>query len=219
MSAAADASAPLRQFIRERMRLEQVPGLEGISLYRAHPGTGLSRISGDLPPYWAYAWGGGLVLVRYIRDHPQSVAGLSVLDLGTGSGVVAVAAAQAGARRALAVDIDPNAIAAAELNAEANGVCLELFAGDLLGAPLPEVDVVLMGDVFYDADVARRMLPFADRCAAAGIKVLIGDPMRVDLPASALRSIAEYKVPDFGDGQGAEARIGAVFTPAVSAIL
>ncbi|MCD7059439.1 class I SAM-dependent methyltransferase [Pelagibacterium xiamenense] len=198
--------------MRDRMRLEPVPGLDGISLYRAHPGSGLSRFAGDTPPYWAWTWGGGLVLARFIADGPECVAGLRVLDLGTGSGLVAIAAARAGARHVIAADIDPNAVAAAALNAEANGVTLDLVVGDLLDEPLREVDVVVMGDLFYEAAVARTMLPFARRCAGAGITVLIGDPLRPDLPECALVRLAHYDVADFGDGHDAPGRAAAVFT-------
>jgi ribosomal protein L11 methyltransferase len=48
--------------------------------------------------------------------------GESVLDLGTGSGILAVAAAKLGAARVLALDIDPQALKAARENAERNGV-------------------------------------------------------------------------------------------------
>src|ERR687885_162506 len=49
------------------------------------------------PPFWAAAWPGGQALARYVLDHPETVAGRPVLDLGSGSGLVAVAAALAGA--------------------------------------------------------------------------------------------------------------------------
>ena len=48
--------------------------------------------------------------------------GDAVLDLGAGSGILAIAAARLGAKRALALDIDPQAVKAARENAAANGV-------------------------------------------------------------------------------------------------
>jgi len=57
--------------------------------------------------------------------------------------------------------------------------------------------------VFYGREVARRVIPFFDRCLAAGIEVLVGDPGRADLPLSRLRLLAEYQVPDFGDAKAA----------------
>jgi release factor glutamine methyltransferase len=56
-------------------------------------------------------------LVRSLRVKP----GASVLDVGTGSGVIAVFACYAGAARVLAVDINPAALKSARHNAEAHG--------------------------------------------------------------------------------------------------
>ncbi|RUV13086.1 50S ribosomal protein L11 methyltransferase, partial [Mesorhizobium sp. M5C.F.Ca.IN.020.32.2.1] len=115
------------------MRIAPVPALPEIRLYAAHPASGLWRLTHQegraaepeeegteadadgpepQPPYWAYAWAGGAVLARYILDRPESVAGLRVLDLGAGSGLVGIAAAKAGAREVLASEIDSNGVAA-----------------------------------------------------------------------------------------------------------
>ena len=56
-------------------------------------------------------------LVRNLRIRP----GASVLDVGTGSGVIAVFACYAGAARVLAVDINPAALKSAQYNADAHG--------------------------------------------------------------------------------------------------
>lgn len=48
--------------------------------------------------------------------------GMSVLDLGTGSGILAIAAAKLGAASVLAMDIDPVAVSAAEYNVTTNRV-------------------------------------------------------------------------------------------------
>jgi len=186
-------------FIRSHLRLEPAPAISEIQLYRGHAGSGLSHL-GDTPPYWAYGWAGGTVLARYILDHPQTVAGRRVLDLGCGSGIVAIAAAKAGVAQVTAVDVDPYAVAATELNAGTNGVTLTAIHADLLGGPPPDVDLILGGDVFYSESLAARVTPFLDHCAASGIAVLIGDPGRNSLPLNRLQPLAEYDVPDFGAG-------------------
>jgi predicted nicotinamide N-methyase len=204
-----DASA----FMVRNLQLLPVPGLEHIQLYTAHSGSRLSRLGGTDPdapaPYWAYGWGGGAVLARYIAENPHVVRDRRILDLGTGSGLVAIVASKAGATSVVAADIDENAIAAARLNATANGVAIDLIHADLLGGPPPAVDIVLAGDLFYDETLANRALAFLETCHAAGIDVLIGDPYRVPLPTERLHCIAEYSVPDFGLGSdGVEVRAG-----------
>ncbi|WP_446720391.1 class I SAM-dependent methyltransferase [Mesorhizobium sp. 113-1-2] len=212
------------EFIKANMRLVPVAALPEIRFYTAHPGSGLRRLvdpedDGDAdddaseprPPYWAYAWAGGAVLARYILDHPMTVAGRRVLDLGAGSGIVGIAAAKAGAREVIAAEIDRNGVAALGLNAAANGVKIAIVDGDITGSWPPLVDLVLAGDVFYGQEVAERVMPFFDRCLATGIEVLVGDPGRAYLPRSRLRLLAEYQVPDFGDAKDAAPRPSGVF--------
>lgn len=205
-------------FIRSNLRVEPIESLGGLRLYMPHPGSGLRRLgSGGKPgeanrsPYWAYIWAGGAALVRHILAHPETVAGKRVLDIGTGSGIVAIAAARAGAAHVLATDRDPYAAAAARLNAGLNGVRIEVEHADMMGSEPSAVDMVLAGDLFYDAEVAARATAFLDRCLEAGIEVRIGDPGRTHLPRERLRLIAEYDVPDMGGPSSATTRSG-VFT-------
>lgn len=206
----------LKAFIQANLPVEPVPGVPEVRLHRAGPRSGLMRLAEADPdfgsPYWARCWGGGLALARHVLDHPEVVAGQRVLDLGAGSGLVAIAAMKAGAASALAVDVDPYAVAAARLNAEANAVALETRLADLThGAPPSDIDLMLVGDLFYDAELARGVLPFLRRCAAAGVAVLIGDPWRAHLPGEQLSLLAEYPVADFGD-PGGVLRNAAVFS-------
>ncbi len=70
------------------------------------------------------------------------LSGKSVLDYGCGSGILSVAALKLGAARALAVDIDPQALAASTENARRNGVA-PLLTTQRPGTPLPRVDCVV----------------------------------------------------------------------------
>jgi predicted nicotinamide N-methyase len=148
------------------------------------------------PPFWAAAWPGGQALARYVLDHPGLVAGRSVLDLGSGSGLVAVAAALAGAGQVVASEIDPFGLTAIGLNAQVNGTPQVTAVGDVLGGEPPDVGVVLAGDVCYDRAMTERVLPFLDAARARGAEVLIGDPGRVYLPSERLAAVAEFDVHD-----------------------
>jgi predicted nicotinamide N-methyase len=220
------------EFIRTNMRIAPVPSLAEIRLYTAHPGSGLRRLTEwegyavepeedtepdedgpePQPPYWAYAWAGGAVLARYILDRPETVAGRRVLDLGAGSGIVGIAAAKAGASEVIAAEIDRNGVAALGLNAAANGVAITVVSEDITTGLPPAVDLVVAGDLFYGRELAEQVIPFLDRCLAAGICVLIGDPGRAYLPRSRLRPLAEYNVPDFGEARGAVMKPSGVFS-------
>lgn len=165
-----------------------------LALWRA---TQLATGDEDAPlPYWAFAWGGGLALARYLREHPETVAGRRVLDVASGSGLVAIAAMRVGAIEATAVDIDPFATAAIELNAQTNGVRVAVLRRDVLDDPQPPagVDVVLAGDCWYEARFAVRVTSWLRRASDAGLDVLIGDPGRRYLPIAELVKVAAYDV-------------------------
>jgi predicted nicotinamide N-methyase len=163
------------------------------------------------PPFWAVAWLGGQAVARYVLDHPGDVAGRRVLDLATGSGLCALAARAAGARTVLGVDVDPLAVAATALNAAGNGLEVEVVQVDVLDAPPPEVDVVLAGDVFYDAEMAPRFERWLRRAAATGVRVLVGDPGRHYLPRTGLTELAAYDVPTSRALEGVEVKRVRVF--------
>jgi ribosomal protein L11 methyltransferase len=67
----------------------------------------------------------------------------SLLDVGTGSGVLAIAAAVFGFDPVTAIDVDEAATAAARGNATANRVSIVVTHGDALTDPLPASDVVV----------------------------------------------------------------------------
>ena len=187
-------------FVRANTRLAPVPFLPELLLYQAEEPIELwerTEAAGaeQPPPFWAFAWAGGQALARHVLDEPELVSGRAVLDLATGSGLVAVAAARAGARIVTANDIDPLSLAAAEANAEANGVPVRLVEGDLLGGGYPEADVILAGDVFYSREMTGRVLPFLRRAAGRGALVLVGDPGRAYLPTDGMVRRATYEVP------------------------
>jgi predicted nicotinamide N-methyase len=146
------------------------------------------------PPYWAFAWPGGQALARHILDHPDRIAGKSVLDIGAGSGIVSIAAKKAGAASAVAAEIDAFAIAAIRLNAALNEVAIEIESADIIGAD-GGWDLILVGDMCYERPLAERLTLWLRALAARGATVLLGDPGRAYLPKERLRALASYSVP------------------------
>jgi len=145
------------------------------------------------PPYWAFAWAGGQALARYILDHAETVSGRSVLDFGSGSGLVAIAAAKMGARRVVAADIDSFAAAAIALNAEANAVAIEITTRDVIGE-IGVAENILLGDMCYERPLADRVLAWLRASARAGVNILLGDPGRSYFPKNDVERLAVYSV-------------------------
>ncbi|MBN1171862.1 MAG: methyltransferase [Micromonosporaceae bacterium] len=192
------------------LRLAPVPLVPEVRLHLADDAVvlraRLEALAGrDLPePLWADAWIGGRAIARYVLDHPEVVAGRTVLDVASGSGLVAIAAAIAGARSVTANDIDPYALAATGLNAQVNGVHIETVPGDVLAGDGGGAEVVLAGDVFYRPDLAARMRQFLQRVVARGADVLVGDPGRDYLPRHWLEVVTAYQVSTPGAPQDAQ---------------
>ncbi len=91
------------------------------------------------------------------------VAGRSVLDVGTGSGILAVAAAKRGAARVVAVDVDPLAVRAATENALRNDAGVEVALGS--AADVPGAFGVVLANLVADVlvriagDLRARLAP------------------------------------------------------------
>jgi len=198
-------------FILANTRLLPVPLVPEVSLYLAHEAVPLWQKTeeelGEMglpPPFWAFAWAGGQALARYVLDHPEVVSSKRVLDLASGSGLVGIAAMKSGAAAVLAADIDLFAVEAISLNASVNAVTLETTADDLLGTSPPHVDVILVGDLFYEKGLAERLLAWLEAARGQGCDVLIGDPGRSYLPRERLVECASYQVPVTRDLEDAE---------------
>jgi predicted nicotinamide N-methyase len=145
------------------------------------------------PPFWAFAWPGGQATARLLLDEPARVSGQRVLDFAAGCGIAAIAAAMAGATLVEAAEIDPLALAAVRLNAALNGVHVATPAGDIVGSAC-RWDVILAGDVCYEAPMTAHILPWLRAMAAAGADVLLADPGRAYLPAAGLQPLARHTV-------------------------
>jgi ribosomal protein L11 methyltransferase len=99
----------------------------------------------------------------------------SLIDVGTGSGVLAIAAARLGYAPVLALDNDPESVAAAGENATVNGVSIEIRAFDLRRTGLPSVDGAVapmgLGGPIVLANLLRPLLLDLSLSLGAGVPV------------------------------------------------
>jgi methylase of polypeptide subunit release factors len=112
----------------------------------------------------------------FLADHVPELPGCTVVDVGTGSGILGIVARLQGAARVYLLDINPEAIAVAIENAERNAVqegCVPLPTDQTM-LPLPSgasIDVVICNpaqlpmpesdkadDPFYAGRDGRRMI-------------------------------------------------------------
>ena len=100
------------------------------------------------PAYWAFCWGSGLALARWLLSHPDFAAHKRIADVGCGCGIGAIAAKLAGASEVVACDNDSDALMVTRANAELNGV--DFRYADDVNELCGHFDLILMADVLYD---------------------------------------------------------------------
>ena len=206
------------RFIRANTTLMTPPLVPEVQLYLAHEAVPLWQKTeeelgemGLAPPFWAFAWAGGQALARHVLDHPELVGGKRVVDLASGSGLVGIAAMKAGAASVVAADIDAFSVEAIGINADINRVCIEATGRDLLEQPATGADVILVGDLFYEKVLAKKVFAWLEEAEGRGIVTLIGDPGRSYLPRDRLTKLGEYKVEVTRDLEDAEVKLTSVW--------
>jgi predicted nicotinamide N-methyase len=180
------AHAPLVPEVALHLATEITPIWHATETYLAQAGIE--------PPFWAFAWPGGQALARSILDAPGALRGKRVLDFAAGCGIAAIAAARAGAALVEAAEIDPMAVQAIRLNAALNNVSVTALEADVVGSA-PRWDVILAGDVCYEAPMTAHILPWLRAMAAAGVEVWLADPGRAYLPREGLEALSRHTVP------------------------
>ena len=127
----------------------------------------------ELDPGAAFGTGQHATTALCIKALEELVEpGMTVFDVGTGSGVLAIVAAKLGAKRVEAVDFDPVAVRIAEENVRQNGASgiVDTHRSDLLKSVEGEADLIIANII---ADIVVRLLGEAHAYLAAGGTMLL----------------------------------------------
>ena len=184
------------EFVKETTEVTPVPLCPEL---RLHVGYSLFRRIVLSPedkrewPLWAFLWGSGQAMARYLFDHPELVRDKSVLDLGAGSGIAAVAAGMCEADSVTAAECDEHGQASVRLNARLHDVKLDVTGENLIGA-IDNWQVVLAADVFYVREQIEPLAQWFDRLTNRGRTVLVADPKRPHFPADRCDLLEQYEV-------------------------
>ncbi|MFT5219883.1 MAG: ribosomal protein L11 methyltransferase [Planctomycetota bacterium] len=103
----------------------------------------------------------------------NDISDCDAIDYGCGSGILAIAACKLGARRVLAVDIDPQALTASKLNAGNNSISDEQIEISLPEAMSHEPVALLMANIL-SGPLVRFAPKFADLVKPGGQILLSG---------------------------------------------
>lgn len=155
--------------------------------------------SGD--PYGAVLWPAASSISNYLlancskimdsheEDEMLPLSGLSILELGTGTGLVSLASSLGGASKIIATDYEKvplKLLNYAQHNLNKGQTLIKTANLDLCDSktPLPAADIVVAADIMYEPITGRAMAGRTLEALQRGSRVLIGDsPGRAGRPA------------------------------------
>jgi len=204
---------PASEIMQKHVVLREVPGCPAILAHQTDDVFALWQAweveTGVVQeiPFWAIVWPGAIMLAGYILRHSGEFAGKTVLDLGCGGAVAGIAAARTGATAVIANDLDPAALGIAVKNAEANQVSLKPDRTNYLASrALSSVEIVLVADMFYHSEQARRLTDLLTEAVKSGCQVFIADGQRAFAPKTNVRVLATETIPVNFDLEGVHSR-------------
>jgi ribosomal protein L11 methyltransferase len=112
-------------------------------------------------------------LVGEVLGRLTTLPGATVLDVGCGSGILAIVALALGARRARAIDIDPDATAVTRENAARNGMSARLDADETAVQDIDATYPIVLANI-EATPLVGMATALAARVAPGGLLVLSG---------------------------------------------
>eukprot|EP00980_Cylindrotheca_fusiformis_P016401 scaffold4887_cov118-Cylindrotheca_fusiformis.AAC.11 len=143
-------------------------------------------------PYGAVLWPAAWAVAKYIlSDQKIPLEELTILELGTGTGLVSIATALGGAKKVIATDYEPFALkltsyAADTFHPRLRRTTIETRLLDMCnyGQALPEAELVVAADIMYEPKTGVAMAHRAVEALEKGSRVIVGDsPGRLGRPA------------------------------------
>ena len=144
--------------------------------------AGAGEIVAELDPGAAFGTGQHATTALCIRALEELVRpGMTVFDVGTGSGVLAIVAAKLGAKRVEAVDFDPVAVRVARENVRQNGAedVVRTERSDLLKSVAGKADLIIANII---ADIIVRLFGEVKGSLVAGGTMLLSGIIEDRLP-------------------------------------
>lgn len=149
-------------------------------------------------PYGAVLWPAAWAVARFILQSEIPMG--TILELGTGTGLVSIALAMGGAKHVLATDYEPLALKLTQYAAETfHPKVTKVLDTRILDMcdyedPLPQVDLVVAADIMYEPKTGIGMAHRAVEALKNGSRVIVGDsPGRPGRPAF-LKALKELGV-------------------------
>ena len=183
---------------------------------KADGGPSVTLEKGD--PYGSVLWPAASAVANHLLATEASKDGKGIgqqtlLELGTGTGLVALAAARAGYGRVIATDYETVPLklleySAAKLNGEEDlNSRIETAKLDIcdFDTPLPDADIVCAADIMYEPKTGRATAHRTVEALKRGSRVVIGcSPGRPGRPAflKELKKLVPGIDADFVDSEG-----------------
>lgn len=144
-------------------------------------------------PYGAVLWPAAWAVANYVLSSEPEIKQINleettVLELGTGTGLVSIAAALGGAKKVISTDYEPLALAltryAAEQFHSISNMETQLLDMCDYEQALPPCDIVLAADIMYEPKTGVAMAHRAVEALRNNCRVIVGDsPGRPGRPA------------------------------------
>ena len=182
----------------------------------ADGGPSVTLEKGD--PYGSVLWPAASAVANHLmstetNDDDRDIGQQTLLELGTGTGLVALAAARAGYGRVIATDYETVPLklleySAAKLNGNEDlNSRIETAKLDIcdFDTPLPDADIVCAADIMYEPKTGRATAHRTVEALKRGSRVVIGcSPGRPGRPAflEELKKLVPGIDTDFVDSEG-----------------